>query len=318
MNFSGELIRRLALQLFFRPPTPFNGLEARRITALTHKVLGITTRPAQFKVLVSAVFRVGRYVEPIRGLNRVLVPDWRPIEVATLELLDGQADGDLFDDLFNRLKARIGNYSSVELMGDDWVEVTNRVLCEFSPKLDNIDLLVKLKFAGIIDGFLEQRREELANEAAREQEISIDELVVALTDAIADGSNGRSAQEMGVANGQHTRNEHEQDCVEEVSVRSDPRSAPAIREAFFAVPPTVAKIAMRRWREIERDSLAEKLWTKHISGTSGRMRELKVISQGTHYRLLYRADKLCTRPFLAFGLRRDLKRLIEKSKALVE
>lgn len=317
LNFSEELIQRLALQLFFRKPAPWTGLEARRITALTHKVLGITTRPAQFRVLVGAVFRVGRYVEPVSSLRRVLVSDWRTVQLAVMALLESVTDDELVDRFLTRVKERIADYASDEFMAVDWVEVTNKILCEFGSKLDNIDLPSKLRMADAIVTLLEQRREELANDAAEEQGISIDELMVSLTDAIADVNSSRHLEGRSVGEEKYARNETKQDNVEEILARSDPRSEPAIREVISALPDTVAKIAIRRWKEIERDSLAEKLWTKSILGTSGTIRELKVISQGVHYRLLYKSDKQCTRPFLVFGLRRDLKDLVEKSKALV-
>lgn len=315
--YSDELIRRIAVQLFLRGTAPWTGLEARRLTAVAHLFLNIETPLNDFRILVGAVYRVGRYVDSTKFLKQIVAPDYKTIELAVTEYLGDGIDEELFTLFFKKLKEKIASYSFDVYNLTDWIEVSNKIFQDISFGHPEPDLMSKLKLADTINTFLDNRAYELANHAAEKQGITETEIIFCLKSAIADVKSVHSERKFNDESLVNSFGNDNQTYIEEIISLCNSRSASDIRDTFSQLPSIVAKITMRRWHDIEKDPIAKKLWTKLIQGASGDLREMKVVSQGIHYRLLYNADKKINHPFLAFGLRRDLNDLIEKSKNLL-
>ncbi|HHC74944.1 MAG TPA: hypothetical protein ENK78_07695, partial [Thiothrix sp.] len=174
------LVHRLVSQILIRKDAQWSGLEARRITAVAHQFLFLNTEPVEFRKLTSAVYYVGKYVDTTPSLMRTLSYDWKEIEEHSYKLLKGHVDNSLVDRFINEVKSRIISYDFDHYKVVDWVEYINKIFSGLEINDENIDLSSKLELSSVIDDFLDLRFEALANYAAENQELNVDDIILSI------------------------------------------------------------------------------------------------------------------------------------------
>lgn len=315
MGIHKKLIRSICLQLLNRGNRPWDGRESHQVVALSHTALNVTTNKEDFRKLVSAVFQVGKVMDFSYEKRTYKTPDWESFRVRISDIAGNLSYSSDFDFFFERLRGGVASYSLEAKARTDWVEMINKILNQHNILLDDFSLESKLKISEVMEEFLLNRIEINASCAAADMGISIEDLHQTLTDSFSKLDQFQTNNK--VCKDFYYKDKTGQECFELILSLSDARAMGEISCNLKKYPDQVSKIIVKRWKACKEDILAEKLWSKSIKGTSGLIREMVIFHMGTHYRLLYNTSKNCKNPFLAFGLRRDLFSMVEKSMPLI-
>jgi hypothetical protein len=309
-----HLLPRLAQQLLIRRESTWSADEARKTVVAPMMMLRETVPPADFRRLIACVYRVGKTLDPLEGLYRSARWDIAKLRESIQSCLDSQgiaADSALF---VESLAATVKGVDFTAPQSLDWVHTITRLLrhCQCEALLP--ELKSKLLLSDFIHEALEQRRMELVAHAEVELDIT--------TQQIADALKSLSEIHESKPIPPQTTSSHAVERLtptelDGLTTMVHPRAQAKFREWIERLNPVAQQAMLRKLTQLQNEPLVQRLWVKPILGTRlTALRELKVITNGTHYRLLFQTSSPSHFVILAFGLRRDLESLIGAADAL--
>lgn len=309
-----HLLPRLAQQLLIRRESSWSADEARKAVVAPMMMLQITVPPADFRRLIACVYRVGKTLDPLDGLYRSVRWDIAKLRQALQSWLEAQgivADSTLF---VESLAATVKGYDFTAPQSLDWVHTITRLLrhCQCEELLP--ELKSKLLLSDFIHEALEQRRMELVAYAEAELDITTQQIAEALG-SLSEAHEARPIPSQATSSGGAERLTQME--LDELATFIHPRAQTKFREWVERLTPIAQQAIHRKLTQLQNEPLVHRLWVKPILGTRlTALRELKVITDGTHYRLLFRTSPPSRIVVLSFGLRRDLESLIDAADAL--
>lgn len=309
---------RIVKQLFIRECALWTGEEARRITGLGLHGFGTRVPPVEFRLLMSAVYRLGKVFEPTPQIHSAVPWDWNPLRDGLTKCAQDCLDTTTIDALFQDLSAICGGTQFNSLKVVDWVEVFNRAARRTGCDDVAISLESKLALAEHIQFTLAARLDSLVEYAEEMQGMLFADAVNVLEELITE----RSAALTRVSNPVRQSIFHRERLSEDAMAATAMIVHESERRAFqdwMKCLTRCTQIAIhRRLTALTADPIASRIWTKMIVGHKGALRELKVVSENTHYRILFTPTIGNAAIVLSFGLRRDLNDLIERAGKLLD
>lgn len=309
-----HLLPRLAQQLLIRRESTWSADEARKTVVAPMMMLRETVPPADFRRLIACVYRVGKTLDPLEGLYRSVRWDIAKLREAIQSCLDSQgiaADSALF---VESLAATVKGYDFTAPQSLDWVHTITRLLrhCQCEELLP--ELKSKLLLSDFIHDALEQRRMELVAHAEVELDITTQQIADALA-SLSDVHESKPPPPQTTSS--HAVERLTPTELDGLTAMVHPRAQTKFREWIERLNPVAQQAMLRKLTQLQNEPLVQRLWVKPILGTRlSALRELKVITNGTHYRLLFQTSSPSHFVILAFGLRRDLESLIGAADAL--
>ena len=308
------IILRVAQQLLIRGPSEWAGRHARTQVSFALMSLRTHIAPPLFRQLIAAAHRVGKDIESA-GLWHSEVP-W--LAEPVIERLRGLLPAEMPDEASARLALNLSNKvrctQFLHPMREDWFEMINHALSQEEIDESPFDLDLKLSIAACIEDLLDQRLAQLVAHAEVLHDVTCADVEATLLQLLADSRANRA-----------TRPEQDAQATERVGlphaalVELERLVAPGVAGAFrdwvMSLPPPAQRAVHRRVTGLFAKSPLAALWIKPIVAVSvSGLRELKVVADDVHYRILFYAREDGP-DVVAFGLRRDLDDLICRAEA---
>jgi hypothetical protein len=310
-----HLLPRLAQQLLIRREAVWSADEARKAVVAPMMMLQVTVPPADFRRLIACVYRVGKTLDPLEGLYRSVRWDIAKLRESLQRCLDSQGiEADSAALFIESLAATVKGYDFTAPQSLDWVHTITRLLrhCHCEKLLP--ELKSKLLLADFIHDALEQRRMELVAHAEVELDITTQQIADALA-SLSDVHESKPTPPQTTPS--HAVERLTPTELDGLTAMVHPRAQTKFREWIERLNPVAQQAMLRKLTQLQNEPLVQRLWVKPILGTRlTALRELKVITNGTHYRLLFQTSSPSHFVILAFGLRRDLESLIDMADTL--
>jgi len=299
----------VARQLLLRRPEDWDGSAARRLVHLALSRSSTRLPEAAFRSLVAAAFRVGRELESAGFLCREL--EWSDEELH--QGIDGAMPTHLLEAdrecLQLNLAAKLKGFEPDRPILKDWVELVTRASRQVYIVDSALDLDQKLAIAGQLAAIYDARLGKLVHLAEEILDVSLEDVCASLKDVMA----------TRVAGNQVTDPDPEIRAIERIDEGQIARLAGLAsnldRERFAEwiryLQPVAQRAVQRRLSGLINASPLCQMWVKPILGHpySG-LKELRVVANRIHYRILFSEDAVRLIRVWAFGFRRDLDAMI--------
>ena len=299
----------VAQQLLLRRPESWDGFAARRLVCLALSRSSTRLPEKAFRSLVSAAFRVGREMESAGILCREL--EW-PIE-DLCQGIDGAIPPGLPDAdrecLSWNLASKLKGFEPDRPIMKDWVELVTRASRQENLADAALDLDQKCAIAIQLAAIYEARLGKLVQLAEEILDVSLEDVTASLTAVVA----ARAA----------VGPESDRDPEYRPTVRLDETEIARLaglagsshRESFDEwirhLQPVAQRAVQRRLSGLIEASPLCRMWVKPILGHHhGGLKELRVVADRVHYRILFSENAARLIRVWAFGFRRDLDELI--------
>ena len=318
MRVAGTYLPRIVKQLFIRECADWTGEEARRTTGLGLHGFGTRVPPVEFRLLMSAVYRLGRVLEPTPRIHSAVPWDWNPLRDGLTECAQDCLDTTTIDTLFQDISGICGGTQFNSLKVVDWVQVFNgaarRARCgDVAISLEN-----KLVLAEKIQCTLAARLDSLVEYAEEMQGMLFADAVKLLEELIAERAVAQTQLCEPVAQSIFHRGRLSADAIAATSMIVHESERSSFQDWMECLPSHTQFAIQRRLATLTADPTASRIWTKTIVGHKGALRELKVVCENIHYRILFMPTVGNAVIVLSFGLRRDLTDLIERADRLLD
>jgi len=314
-------VSRVAGELMISQEQRWAVREARAVTVRALATMSSALPDRVFHPLVQAVYRVGCVVEQVAELDKSLLWDieeiQRDVDTAVSSWLEPEPRKPFVD----AIAAHIKNKEPFRPRILDWTPEINRFLRHTSTEDFFPDLLSKLSLALRLDAIIEARREALILHAAEVLDVRVESLATVLReemDAARARADSRRQQEQVASRRVQVGTEESGesaaralDALVELAEFVHQRKRASFLEWMTMLTPRAREAVGHRIAMLTIEPLVHRLWVKSILGTHrANLRELRVIADDTHYRVLFVGTPDERPLILSFGLRRDLADLI--------
>ena len=331
MRIDGRFIR-VAEELLIAQEPRWTSTEARGVVVRAFQSGGIEADASEVRACASSTFRVGCAIEQLDELAHL--NPW-PIETLQSEIdlrIAPWLSAELRKPFVDTLAAQVKNKEPFRPRLLDWTPEINRFLRLTSTPDFFPDLMAKIDLAQRLFQLIEERRDVLVRSV--EQELETDRKTVAeaicedmlgrlrrrQSDALDVRSDSAAPQKRGQTaesdDSRRSRAEETQLLMDELlcAVRfTQPSNSAEFCLWFDRLPATAQRAVTRRLTMLTTEPLVHRLWVKAIVHPKcNGIRELRVVSEGTHYRILFEGGLDAPPTLHAFGLRRDLPELVER------
>lgn len=313
-----NLLECVAMHLLFQGELPWawTGATARRATQLALNSLNVQIPASDLRTLVNAAYQLGRQLEPLPPANAAVPWDIGPLyaQLCT-SLFQGCVDPPkeaFLNDVLNRVRSS-WDINSWKI--PDWVQELNKLDGKDPWGALGLDLKNKLEAAWKIENALDQRQKTLIDWAEAQLDVRLSDLVDAMKTIIANAP--QRVEDITKEPGDYRDNPGRisKDEIDFLSGLAHQAVRQEFSEWLKRCNPLLQRLVHRRISVLESDPLLATPWVKRILGAH-RFFELRLVCGGSHYRILFRQTQQRPLKILAFGLRRDLRRLIEKAKRI--
>ena len=317
-HFGGvaSALPRVVKQVFIRDEFEWSGPAARRVTVLGLHACGIQLAPDQFRAVMGGAYRLGRVLDPTPNIHPNVPWDWGFLRERLFETMGGSLSEENFEVLLSDFCGVCGGIQFNSSKGVDWIAVLNKALRRL--ELADVDpgLERKVAFADYVHDFLVERVDNLTSYAEEQQGVSLLEALGIMEALVEERVLALPPTDTSVQR-RHTRLERlGDDDVAQMSTVVHARARRAFQAWLKNCTPQVQAAVCRRLIGLVEDSVASRIWVKSLAIRSFQLWELKVVSEGNHYRILYTLGDDDSIEVLSFGLRRDLDELIETASRI--
>jgi hypothetical protein len=318
MMIDERTVLRVAGELLISQEERWEVREARAVTVRALAAIGVVLPDRAFHFLVQAAYRVGGVVEQVAGLDNVC--PWeveeiqRTVDTAVLSWLDPEPRKPFVD----AISAHIKNKEPFRPRILDWTPEINRFLRHTGTQDFFPDLMSKLSVASRIDAIVEERRDRLISHAANALDIRLDSVAAVMQEEIQSAraracvrkERELAASRRRVVLDEQSREDEDRLCVTLTALVHERKRA-LFSEWLQSLSPRARHAVCHRIALLVAEPLVHRLWVKSIVGsTRMNLRELRVIAEDIHYRILFVGNPSERPLIVAFGLRRDLEDLI--------
>jgi|GEM_PF-2468019 len=306
---------RLAKQLLVRQHSNWTGDEAKKTVKATLMAMQESVASADFRKLVACAYRVGTTLDTLDNLYKSVPWDIVKLRDSLQNWLAARGCVAEAGGFIESLAATIKSYDFSTPQTLDWVNIINRLRRHSRCEGILPDLSTKLSLADFVQEILERRLGELVAYAENELEVTVQQIVTAICSVAEEYEPkylARSAPTQSQATTRLTKAE-----VDELAAFVHDRVQADFRQWIERLSPGTQRAMQRRLSQLQSEPLVYRLWVKPILGTKvTALRELKFVSDGIHFRVIFQTTTGSRILVLSFGLRRDLGSLIERADAI--
>ncbi|MBL0927734.1 MAG: hypothetical protein IBJ11_08795 [Phycisphaerales bacterium] len=300
---------RIAEQLLIRQNAAWTVSDAKTLVNWAVPQLASKHDRRQAQAAITATYRIGRVLEHRPGLTRACKWPIETVRSSILESLGNSNAGGNVELLAAALASLVKNQEPTAKPVLDWVEQVNRVIREIDSAATVPQLKDKLLLSDYLGELIERRRRALVTFVEQESQLDCREVASAILEAVRrpaaarDPSAVKESVELRLGPIE----------IEELCGLVVPTRRREFAEWFCSLSPLAQRAIHRRVSHLATEPLVHSLWVKSIvDPRRPGLRELRVISESVHYRILFHGGPAESPRVLGFGLRRDLERMIEQ------
>jgi len=299
----------VARQLLLRRPEDWDGAAARRLVHLALSRSCSSLPDAALRSIVAAAFQVGREFDSAGFLSNEL--KWSDIELqqGIGESIPSHLPEEARECLQRNLAAKLKGFEPDRPIVKDWVELVTRATRQEDLPDSTFDLDQKFAIARQLESIYEARLSTLAQLAEEIIEVSLEDTYASVKALVSARPKGNQALERDPRKRSTTR----LDDVEITRLASLARESDRTKFAEWIrhLQPLAQCAVQRRLGGLIDASPLCRLWVKPII-TQARcgLKELRIVADQSHYRILFTEDADRLIRVWAFGFRRDLDALI--------
>jgi hypothetical protein len=312
-----DLQKKVAERILICQSSNWSANDARTIVKCALMELGVSVVPEDFRRLVACAYRVGKAIDRSEAPQPV---PWKIDEVRlALRSSASFCDEEKFSDSFiKELAGVVRGCRFDKPYRIDWIEMIARIF----RRTDRDKLMPSLEERAaaqeVIDGVISSRLSSLANNAAVNLELSPDDVLAAFNLAsqeyVASGGNIKASNPDSRV---HKQSLCSSDIDRLLDLVVEPKRS-EFRQWINTLSATCQQAINRRILQLNLDPVTNRMWVKRILDRQvNGLFECKVMSAGTHFRILYRRTSSEEINILSFGLRRDLSSLVEEAKKFI-
>lgn len=310
-DITDQTLRATGRQVLLRRPEAWDGAAARRLITLSLSRSNARISSKSVRALVACTYRVGVELESAGWLWREVT--W-PIEQVRLSVLDTLPTAwaeDVRIRLAQNLSAKLCGFEPDRPILMDWVEMVTRAVRQEDAQTPSFELADKLIVGERLRMLYEARIESLVRCAEELLDVELKDICEAMRVTLV----LRSIEPGPLLIAKKGARQSDSRLPED-ALRSLAELAPqCVRSHFLhwiSMLPPIAQVAVnRRVVGLSSGSPLCRMWVKPIVQHSGSgLRELRVIADGVHYRIIFSQEIGVGVRIRAFGFRRDLDELI--------
>ncbi len=311
-------LERVAKQLLIRGEGAWTGPRARRTLGRALAAQALKIPPARFRLLVRAVHRVGAGPRAVPELEKVLPWEGGVVESRLAQAVGPGVPADEAIRLVQDLASKVRGYTFYTFKSVDWTWMVNRGVLHADCERLGLDLERKLALADAAEAALEERLDALASHAARENDTAV-AAVLAQLEAAVDADEGDAAAQAGATARGPRLSRLTPEAVATVAAHVHPVVRSGFEAWIVGLSPQAQHAIAKRIELVVAYAGASGAWVKVIKTrcAAGTLKEIKVVSEEIHYRLLFLVGVDEVLQILAFGLRRDLSKLVDEALRVV-
>lgn len=318
------IAQRIAGDLLISQERSWDLHEARRITIRALRVLGQSPSGPCFRSLVHATFQLGRAIDQVTDFEAAVPWKIEPIQVRLYNAIREWFPMEERHAFVCGLASHIKNKEPFRPRIADWTPELNRFLRQTCTPDRFPDVMAKISVAQLADQLIEERRSALIAYAEQELEIRLETVAEALREASAAAHARRQARRETLSerpSGRKTRDARTnmaETHLDQLCAIAHPSLRTEFAEWLQRLAPLAREAACRRLSMLASEPLVHRLWVKPIVlSTDARLRELRIVAQHLHYRVLFLGEPHQVPLVLSFGLRRDLADLVRGACRLI-